>query len=197
MSEALQELATHIAANAHHKAAEELVYNLSNKKKDIQHDCIKVLYEVGEIAPTMIASYAGQFLSLLQSKNNRLQWGGMTALHCLVHENPVFIYKSLPTIMEAAEKGSVITRDNAVNILIKLAEIDQYAETAYALIMEQLLSSPVNQLPMYAERVFPLTSNLDKAPFIQVLTERLNDLEKDSQRKRVQKVLKKVSKDKS
>lgn len=99
--------------------------------------------------------------------------------------------------MEAAEKGSVITRDNAVNILIKLAEIDQYAETAYALIMEQLLSSPVNQLPMYAERVFPLTSNLDKAPFIQVLTERLNDLEKDSQRKRVQKVLKKVSKDKS
>ena len=51
-----------------------------NAKKQIANDCIKVLYEVGERKPSLIADYAHDFIGLLNSKNNRLVWGAMTAL---------------------------------------------------------------------------------------------------------------------
>jgi len=43
------DLAKQIAAKKNTSAIAELVDNLSNKNKDIQNDCIKVLYEIGEI----------------------------------------------------------------------------------------------------------------------------------------------------
>lgn len=43
-----QELAEKIAAAKDKKAVKDLVDNLANKNKDIQSDCIKVLYEIGE-----------------------------------------------------------------------------------------------------------------------------------------------------
>ena len=36
----------------------EIAENLWNKDKNIQADCIKVLYEVGYIEPPLIAQYA-------------------------------------------------------------------------------------------------------------------------------------------
>ena len=58
----------------------EIAENLWNENAEVQSDCIKVLYEIGASEPGLIAGYAGEFLKLLGSKNNRLVWGGMTAL---------------------------------------------------------------------------------------------------------------------
>jgi hypothetical protein len=69
-----QELARDVAAREDKAAIKELVENLSHKSKDIQNDCIKVLYEVGYEKPKLIAPYLKDFLALLGSKNNRLQW---------------------------------------------------------------------------------------------------------------------------
>ena len=187
-----QELAKQIAAKKDKKAVQELVDNLSNKSKDIQNDCIKVLYEIGEIDPSLIASYYAAFLELLDHKNNRLQWGGMTALSSITLEEPKVIYASLSKIIAAADKGSVITKDHAVNILIKLCSIKQYADNAFALLNEQLLNSPVNQLPMYTENALPVINDKNRKTFIQTLTSRLDDIDKDSKRKRVEKVIKKA-----
>jgi hypothetical protein len=41
-----------------------LVGNLANKDREIQSDCIKVLYEVGERKPTLIAQFAEEFGAL-------------------------------------------------------------------------------------------------------------------------------------
>jgi len=71
-----QELAKKIVADNDKKAVAELVRNLTNKDSGIQSDCIKVLYEIGESRPEMISSYAKEFISLLDNKNNRLAWGG-------------------------------------------------------------------------------------------------------------------------
>ena len=71
-----QELAKNIVSKNDRKAVEELVRNLSNKDSSIQGDCIKILYEIGESRPEMISSYAKEFISLLDNKNNRLAWGG-------------------------------------------------------------------------------------------------------------------------
>jgi hypothetical protein len=187
------ELAKQIAAKNDVNAVKELVDNLNNKSKAIQNDCIKVLYEIGELKPVLIANYAKELIALLDAKNNRLQWGAMTAIHTITLENPKVIYAALPKIIAAANKGSVITKDYAVNILIKLCSVKQYAENAFSLLIEQLLTSPVNQLPMYAERAMPVVNNTNKKLFVNTLISRLNDMEKDSQRKRIEKVIKKFS----
>ncbi|NUQ06049.1 MAG: hypothetical protein HUU31_19320 [Anaerolineae bacterium] len=39
-----------------------------------------MLYEIGYAVPDLIADYAADFLALLGSRDNRMVWGGMTAL---------------------------------------------------------------------------------------------------------------------
>lgn len=186
------ELAAQIAAKKDKAAIQELVGLLSGKRKDIQHDCIKVLYEIGDTDPALIAPYVPEFLALLDHKDYRLQWGAMTALSCITPENPAAIYAALPKIVAAADKGSVITRDNAVHILIRLCSVKQYATDAVTLLNEQLLRSPANQLPIYAERAMPIINIGNQSTFVRTLQSRLDDIGKDSKRKRVEQVIRKL-----
>ena len=75
-----QELARTLATAKDKKGIRKLAENLWNRDKNIQSDCIKVLYEIGALEPKLIADYADDFVKCLRSKNNRLVWGGMTAL---------------------------------------------------------------------------------------------------------------------
>src|SRR6187200_898886 len=75
-----QELARKIVAENDKKAVRELVMCLHHRVKDIQHDCIKVLYEIGRIKPAMVTAFLPEFLALLSSRNNRMQWGAMSAI---------------------------------------------------------------------------------------------------------------------
>ena len=52
-----QELAKQIATKSDKQGIKELIKNLGNKSKDIQNDCIKVLYEIGELKPSLVAEY--------------------------------------------------------------------------------------------------------------------------------------------
>jgi hypothetical protein len=189
-----QELAKQIAAAGNKKAVAELVENLSNKNKDIHNDCIKVVYEIGVLKPALIAGYVKELLSLLTHKNNRMQWGGMIALDTITLENPKAMYDALPEIMDAADKGSVITNDHCVGILIKLFAIKKYAADAFDLLNERLKKCPTNQLPMYAENALPVINETNKAAFIKTLQARLSEIEKDTKRIRVEKVIKKLTK---
>jgi len=183
-----QQLAEQIASKNDMKAVQELVENLSNKDKNIQSDCIKVLYEIGERKPALISSYAKEFIALLDNKNNRLVWGAMTALDAITLEDPKTMYNDLTKIIDVAVRGSVITKDHAVRILIKLAGIKQYADKAFALLIEQLKKCPTNQLPMYAENALPIINDKNKTLFVNILSSRLDKVEKES--KRVEKVVK-------
>ncbi len=183
-----QQLAEQIASKNDMKAVQELVENLSNKDKNIQSDCIKVLYEIGERKPALISSYAKEFIALLDNKNNRLVWGAMTALDAITLEDPKTMYNDLTKIIDVADRGSVITKDHAVRILIKLAGIKQYADKAFALLIEQLKKCPTNQLPMYAENALPIINDKNKTLFVNILSSRLDKVEKES--KRVEKVVK-------
>jgi hypothetical protein len=186
-------LAKDIVDREDHLAIKELVANLSNKDKLIQSDCIKTLYEVGERNPKLIAGHVKAFIALLDNKNNRLQWDAMTALDTIALENPKLIYEALGKIIAIADKGSVITTDHCVGILTKLCTVKEYAQNAFSLLIEQLLSCPTNQLPMYAENAIPIINSDNKSKFIKTLSSRLVDIEKDTKRKRVEKVIKKLS----
>src|SRR6478672_1547027 len=98
-----QELAAKIARDEDQSSVVELLAGLSQKAA-IASDCIKVLYEVGYVNPKLIAPHANVFIKLLQHKNNRLQWGAMTALDLIASINPEVGYRSLAEIMIAADK---------------------------------------------------------------------------------------------
>ena len=189
-----QELAAEIVERKDKAAVTELVENLANKNKGIRNDCIKTLYEVGYAEPKLIAPHMAAFLALLTSKDNRLQWGAMTALGCIVRERPAEIFAALPKIIDAADKGSVITRDHCVNILISLSSIAKYSDKTFPLLLEQMMGCPTNQLPMYAERAIPAVNAGNRYAFVKVLSSRLDGIERESGRKRVEKVIKKVTK---
>ena len=189
-----QALAKEIAGSGNTGAIKELIENLNNRDKAIQSDCIKVLYEIGEQKPALISTYAKDFIALLDSKNNRLQWGAMTALKTIAPENLTIIYAALPKLAAIAETGSVITRDNYVFILIKLCSEKEYADNAFALLHEQLLTCPANQLPMYAEKALAIINPKNRTRFVEAVSSRLDDLEKATKRDRIEKLLRKVQK---
>jgi hypothetical protein len=186
-----QALAQEIVRTSDKGAIGELVKNLSNKNKNIQSDCIKVLYEIGERKPDLIASYHKEFGKLLESDNNRLAWGAMTALDAIAFQEPTAVRGLLPKILAAANRGSVITRDHAVGILVKLGSLKQYAQHCFPLLIEQLKTCPHNQLPMYAEMSAGVVTEQNRKAFHKILTQRLPGLE-ESQKKRLSRVLKRL-----
>ena len=64
-------------------AIAELVAALSGGTVAQQNDAIKVLYEIGERKPELVAPHADAFLALLGSKNNRNVWGAMSAIDAI------------------------------------------------------------------------------------------------------------------
>ena len=71
-----QALAEEIIKGKHPDWIKEIVENLNNKDKNIQSDCIKVLYEIGEKgSPELIEPYIKDFGKILQSKKQQTNLG--------------------------------------------------------------------------------------------------------------------------
>ena len=188
-----QELAKEIAETNNKSAVAELIEILKTATdKKIQSDCIKTLYEIGYIEPELIADFYLYFLELLKNKNNRLVWGAMIALKTISNIRPKEIYDNLIEILDATESGSVITNDNGISILINLSKKKEYLSNTFPLLMEQLKKCEPKQLPMYAERTLPIINAKNKSEFVNLLNERIIELNKESQKKRIEKVLKKL-----
>jgi len=190
-----QQLADEIIKGKKSDWVNELVEHLNHKDKSIQSDCIKVLYEIGERgAPELIAPYCTAFVQLLKSKNNRLVWGAMLALDMITPLKPKEINDHLPFIMEAIDKGSTITIDHGVGILAKLTAQQKYSSIAEPLLLEQLTRCPFKQLPMYLEKSVIAINPSNKAKFMKLIESRYRELDKDSQKKRVNKIVSKMQK---
>ncbi len=186
------ELANMILKKNDPESINELIELISSKNKAFQNDSIKVLYEVGEKKPELLISFFDDFIAFLDSKNNRLQWGAMTALHSIAKEYPNLIYPHLETLHHKAMEGSVITRDNFIAIINLLIKEKEYHALAYHYLQIHLQSCPSNQLPMYAEWV---QNNIHKdyiENIRQILEARIFELEKESKKKRLLKVINKI-----
>ena len=186
-------LADAIAKSEDEDAVGELIINLQNASKAIQRDCIKVLYEVGGRNAALIAPHAADFLALLDNKDYGMVRGAMTALNAIASEKTNFLVSNLAVISAAANWGSVITRDWGVKILFKLAAVKEHGAKAFPLLMDQLASCPANQLPMYAEVALSLREKGQKTALAKVLANRLDGIDKDSNCKRIEKVLAKLN----
>jgi len=172
-----QELARELAVKKDKRGIREIAKNLWNKDNNIQADCIKVLYEVGYIEPKLIADYTEDFVKLLKSRNNRLVWGGMTALAEVAKSNPDAVFENLDAIKKAKEMGSVITVDNAISTLaFTAAANEKYNNSIFPYLLKHLSSCRPKELAQHSEKIMPAVKASNKKNFIKVLEMRMEDL---------------------
>src|SRR5690606_38660222 len=125
----------------------------------IRSDCIKVLYEIGAIKPELIEDYVDEFVALLKHQDNRLVWGGMTALGTMAHRQSDAIAQHIDTLIDTTENGSVITQDWGIRVLSTIcAENAQYAEKIFPFLMDFLNASRPKDVPRHAESILIATT---------------------------------------
>jgi len=188
-----QELARDLTAHKDRAGIREIAAHLADKNKDIQADCIKVLYEIGYLDPSLVAEYADNFVKLLKSRNNRLVWGGMTALGTVAEVKADVIFAHLAEIQRAMKEGSVITVDNAVQALARAAsKSDKYNRAIFPFLLNHLKACRPKDVAQHSEKSLPAVNAANKAQFVKVLEKRMADLS-GSGLARVKKVVKTAS----
>ena len=188
-----QELAKEIAKNKDSKAIKEIVESLYDKNKNIQSDCIKVLYEIGYIHPDLIQKYVGDFIELLGSRSNRLVWGSMIALSTIATLEANKIFENIDKILGTTKKGSVITVDNGIKTLAGVASVsDQYNGKIFPFLMEHLRTCRPKEIPQHAESIAVAVTKDNRSELLGVLEDR-KDVLTTSQLKRVNKIIKSLS----
>ncbi len=76
--------------------------------------------------------------------------------------------------------------------MTKLATLGAYSDACIPLLLKQLKTCPDNQFPMYAEMSLKVADGGNRASLIKVFEGRLKGLKKESQKRRVQKVLREL-----
>ncbi len=189
-----QELAKELAAQQDTESIREIVEALWNPDPNVQSDCIKVLYEIGYLAPALIADYVDDFLRLLPSKNNRLIWGGMIALSTIAGLKADALFARREVIQQAMEKGSVITLDRGIKALADIAaQREEYRSALFPSLLEHLAHCPTKDVPQRAEKIAVAVTTQNRQAFIAVIEKRLSEMT-PSQAARLQRVIKKTEK---
>jgi hypothetical protein len=172
----------------------EIAENLWNKEPNIQSDCLKVLYELGYLAPELIAAYVDDFLKLLKHCNNRMVWGGMIALSTIASLQADKIFPHVDEIKKTMDAGSVITNDAGIKTLTKVAaHKDDYRLQIVPYLLERLANSRAVDAPRYAGNILFAIGTADKAKFIKILEKWITALS-GSRLARLRKVLKQAEK---
>ncbi len=188
-----QELAKELVESKNKAGIKEIAENLFNKEKLIGNCCIKVLYEIGYVEPELISDYVDYFLKLIQSKVNRQIWGGMVALSTIAKIRHKKIFENVDLIMKIMADGSKITSESGFLTLCNLASVNEkYNESLFAKILKHLEECEIKKVPAFAEYVYPAVNKNNKDDFARIVLERKSHLEKASQVKRIDKLLKKV-----
>jgi len=183
-------LAKELADTHDKEGIREIAVNLWNKDKNIQSDCIGVLYGIGYLQPELITEYVFDLLKLLKSKSNRLVWGGMLALSTITEIKSKEIYENLDDIYSAMDKGSVITVDNGVKILSKLASKSaEYNNSIFPYLINHIQTCRPKDIPQHSESILISVNAKNRNEFLSVLREREHQLT-SSQLKRIKRIYK-------
>ena len=185
------QLAEKLANSQDGNGISEIVSGLTMDKATA-NDCIKVLYEIGERKPALIAPYADAFLNLLASKNNRLVWGGMTALAQITPLCPEKVFARWAELYAAFETGSVITVDNGISVFACLCRAGrEYEKIVWPVLMNHFANCRAKEFPQHFERAAVCMTTDNVALFKAAIQKRYYEMTAPQQA-RVRKVLKKV-----
>ena len=186
------ELALLLCESNNQKGIEEIVAGLNAKNKDIANDCIKVLYEVGERKPLLISSYANELLQLLNSRNNRIVWGSMSALATIAEYNVDLIFDNLDIVLNAYKSGSVITVDHSITVLAKLCNGGKkYEDKVFPILIRHLETCRIKEIPQHAERMLICINEKNKDLYLKTIDSKTKYLS-SNQLSRVNKIKKQL-----
>lgn len=186
------ELAEALAASADAAAVAELVAALAGPM-GVASDAIKVLYELGERRPELVAPYAEEFIALLASKNNRMVWGALAAIATVAALRADSVLAALDAILAAADASTVIAKDKGNAMLVNLAKAGHAAQVL-PILLSRLGDAAPNQFPTYAEQIAAVVDAGHKPKLIEILEARLPGVEGRAKRARVEKLLTKLRK---
>ncbi|MCE1255338.1 MAG: hypothetical protein LWX83_17545 [Anaerolineae bacterium] len=189
-----QELARQLVETQDQAGIRELIDNLDNKNSEISADCIKVLYEIGYLKPALIAGGTEAFLKLLNSRNNRMVWGGMIALSTVAALSSELIFNNYAILKASMVNGSVITVDNAVKTAALVASCRlEYARVITGDLLAHLQTCRARDVPQHAEHSLPAVNSENKQAILKVLQGRTSELS-ETQMKRVKRVINLIEK---
>lgn len=152
-------------------------------------DAIKAFYELSERRPEVVVHQLDALITLLNTKNNRILWGVMSALAPLAQIAPDQIIPHLNTILDAGDRGSVIAKDKLMMLLAHLNTDERFADQITPLIIQRLRYAAINQTPMYAEITAPTIRQQNWPQFAKTVSDRMADIPQPAKTKRLQKVL--------
>jgi hypothetical protein len=172
-----QDLARRLARSGDGEAIREIAENLHHPNRNIQSDCLKVLYEIGYLNPTLIAGYVDEFLNLLSSKHNRMVWGGMIALATISSLKPGAIGKRLGEVVRAVEGGTLITVVWGVRVLAVVAGKERRFRGKSLPVLKRVLTSCLpRDVPLHAESILMAVGAADRKPLLAILAARKPEL---------------------
>jgi hypothetical protein len=168
----------------------EIAENLRNEDRRIRIDCLSVLEQIGLLEPSLIEDHVADFLELVFSKDNRLVWAAMINLALIADRKPNEIFERYDELVKVIEKGSVITKDNGIKTLARVASASaEYSKTIMPYLMAQLRTCRAKSVPQYAESIRVAVDVGSQEEYVSILSERLDELSAAQQR-RVKKLLK-------
>jgi hypothetical protein len=185
-------LAEKIIEKQDKNGVKEIIDGIKNKNKQIQSDCIKVLYEIGYRDPDLISKYVDDFTNLLKSKNNRLVWGSTIALATIAELKSEKLYEKIEDIYAIYKAGSVITIDNCISIFAGIAKANiEYEKKILNIFVEHFSSCRTKEIAQHLERASICMNARNSKKIIDIILNRFSEMT-DSQKKRVDKVVKKI-----
>jgi len=170
----------------------ELFEYCKSGKKVQKSDAIKVIYELAQLRPSLVAPYIQNLIDLLATKNNRMIWGILQAINALADENPEVIIKNLNLILQASDRSSVIAKDNLMAILAKLNQKPRFKKLLTPVILQRLEHSAPNQFPTYAQLIAPTIEKESKEVLMQIILERRKSISSIAKLKRLDKTLREL-----
>ena len=184
-----KELARALVAQNDIDGIREVADNLWNEDKRVRIDCLSVLEQVGLLEPAMIEDHAGDFIELLFSNDNRLVWAAMINLALVADLKPDEIFARYDELMKVIDRGSVITRDNGIKALAKVAGAgDEYGQVIMPYLLEQLASCRAKSVPQYAESIRVAVGPDCEEQYLRILKGRKGELSA-AQQQRVKRLL--------
>ena len=158
-----QELAREFARSNNSLGIHEIAGYLFDKNPSVASDCIKVIYETGYIKPELIQEYTDIFLQLLESKNNRMVWGGMIALSTVAYLRAEQIFNKIDLVLETIKKGTLITEVSGIKTIAIISTVSNtYKEKLLPALFDYLEKCRPIDFASRVETTIPVISSSEE-----------------------------------
>lgn len=187
-----KELAKEITSHRDERAVTEIFAIATNQAEPRSGSAINVIGEVASRAPSLIAPYVDQLVSIASGATGLRLWESTGALAAIARYQPELLEPHWRAIVRHAHGDSVIARDNAVKVLCALTRT-RIRQDVVPVLMNVLESAPVNQFPSYAEQIADIATEQDRDRLHLILEQRVGEMPNAAKSRRVNKVLQRIS----